>query len=286
MYTWVDKAGNAHYSDQPGDPEARRLAQEDLPPVTETNQAPSSDLVPQKTLLPGEFTVRGRLLFDGKPLSSLTSAAVVVHIYNRELKKWITPDYTYDAGSGTFQLKGVPSGPGNGEVRIDADGSNPAQYPGDYRGRFNFTPGPTAQADVSVDMERMLHLTSPEDNAAPLANWGGVCQNKIGYETPVAIAWEPLGKDVSYSYTIIRTVCRPFAVKNTVVADRTTEPRAVLGLPPNEEGEFYLLRLEARKDNRPVGSLMTHGPNGYAWDYRFRVLPKRKPTRMISPLVK
>jgi hypothetical protein len=143
---------------------------------------------------------------------------------------------------------------------------------------------PSSPAVVTVDMERIMHLTNPEDNSVPLADWGAVCSNKIEFETPVAIAWEPLGNDVTYSYSIVRTICQPFGFKNDVAGDRTTASRVVLDLPPNKEGEFYTLRLEAQKDNRPVGSLMTHGANGWGWDYRFRVLPKRGPTRTISPI--
>lgn len=285
MYQWTDKAGVMHFGDQPGDPSAKRLTQEDLPPVTETDQSPAADHVPQKTFLPGAIMVNGGLFFDGKPLSDLTSAAAVIRIYSQELKQWLTPDYAYDAGSGTFQLKGIAAGSYTGEVRVDADRSNPDQYPGDYKGKLSFN-AMASRATTTVDMERIMHLTSPEDNGVPLTDWGAVCLNKIEFETPVAIAWEPLGNDVFYSYSIVRTVCQPFEFKDAVAGDRTTAARVVLDLPPNKDGEFYTLRLEARKNDRPVGSLMTHGTNGWGWDYRFRVLPKRGPTRVISPINK
>ena len=286
MYRWTDKAGITHFSDRPGDPSAKRLTPEDMPPVTETDQLPATNPVPQKTFLPGVNTVNGRLFFDGKPLSEFTAAAAVIRLYSRDLKQWITPDFAYDADSAAFQLNGIAAGAYTGDVKVDADRSNPDLYPGDYKGKFNFNAVPSAPVVVTVDMERIMHLTSPEDNTVPLADWGAVCSNKINFETPVAIAWEPLGNDVSYSYSIVKTVCQPFAFKDDVAGDRTTSSRVVLDLPPNKDGEFYTLRLEARKNDRPVGSLMTHGANGWGWDYRFRVLPKRGPTRAISPLQK
>ncbi len=283
-YKWIDKEGIVHFSDQPGDPSAVRLKQEDLPHMTETGQTPVSNLMPQKTFLPGAITLNGRLLFDGKPLSDFTTAPVDLRLYSQELKQWITPDYTYDAGSGTFQIKDIAAGTYTGEVRVDADRSNPAQYPGDYKGKAAFNAVSASPDSVTVNMERIIHLISPEDNGAPLADWGAVCSNKIEFETPVAIAWEPLGNDVFYSYSIVRTVCQPFGFKEAVAGDRIAATRVVLDLPPNKDGEFYTLRLEANKNNRPVGSLMTHGTNGWGWDYRFRVLPKRGPTRVISPM--
>jgi hypothetical protein len=252
--------------------------------MTETQQAPAASPVPQKPFLPGEIIVKGRLFFDGKPLSDFTEAAATFRLYSQDLKQWITPDYTFDAVSGTFQIKGIAKGTYTGEVKVDANRSNPAQYPGDYKGKISFNAVPAAPEATTVNMERIMHLISPEDNGVPLAAWGRVCSNKIEFETPISIAWEPLGNDVSYSYSIVKTACPPFRFKEAVAGDRITASGVVLDLPPNKEGEFYTLRLEASKNNRPVGSLMTHGANGWGWDYRFRVLPKRGPTRAISPL--
>jgi hypothetical protein len=285
MYKWTDKSGVVHYSFQPGDPSAEVLKDEDLAPVTEMGGVSSSDIVIEKTLIPGTITASGRLLFDGRPLAEFSTASAVISLYSQQLKQWFTPDYSYDPRTGTFQLRGLAEGKYMGQATVDADRSNPERYPGDYKGSFPFSVAASSPATVTADMERIIHLTSPEDNGVPLANWGAaVCENKIEFETPVTIAWEPVGKDVSYGYLIIRTVCQPFGFKDTVVADKTSATRVALDLPPNKEGEFYTLRLEARKNNRPVGSLMTHGANGWGWDYRFRVLPKRGPTRVISPI--
>jgi hypothetical protein len=284
MYKWTDKAGVVHFSSQPGDPSAELLKEEDLAPMSKTGEASPSNLVPEKIFFPGAITVTGGLLFDGKPLPEFTTAPAVIRLYSQHLKQWFTPDYSYDAGAGTFQLRGIAEGIYTGQVTVDADRSNPDQYPGDYKGSIFLNAVPTSPAVVTVDMERIMHLTSPEDNSVPLADWGAVCSNRTEFERPVAIAWEPLGNGVSYGYSIVRTVCRPFGFKEAVAADRTTASRVVLDLPPNKEGEFYTLRLEARKNDRLVGSLMTHGKNGWGWDYRFRVLPKRGPTRVISPI--
>lgn len=286
MYKWTDKDGVVHFSTQPGDPSAELLKEKDLAPMSETGEAAPSGLVPDKTLLPGTITVTVRLLFDGRPLSEFTTAPAVIRLFDQQLKQWFTPDHSYDAAAGTFQLKSLAAGTYPGQVTVDADSSNPGQYPGDYKGRLAFTAVPSAPVAVTADMERIVHLVSPEDNGTPLVDWGAVCSNRVEFETPVAIAWEPIGKDVSYGYSIVRTVCRPFGFKEAVAADRTAASRVVLDLPPSREGEFYTLRLEARKNDRPVGSLMTHGRNGWGWDYRFRVLPKRGPTRVISPAVK
>ncbi|OGW36207.1 MAG: hypothetical protein A2010_13870 [Nitrospirae bacterium GWD2_57_9] len=281
MYKWTDRSGVVHFSDQAGDRSAEKVDQERLTVVTETAD-PSSDAVPERSSLPGEITVRGRLLFDGKPLAESTAAPAVFRLYSQTLRQWITPEAEYEATTGAFLLKRVPEGTYSCDIKVNADARKP-QYPGDYRGTVSFNASSAKRAEISVDMERLLHLTRPEDNAVQQPEWGAVCMNRIEYPTPVRLSWDSLGRDVSYTYMIVRTECSPFAFKETVAGDTITSPGAVLDLPPSREGEFYTLRIQARKGNRPVGSLMTHGKNGWGWDYRFRVVPKRRPIVIISP---
>ena len=284
MYRWTDKAGITHFSTEPGDPSAVLMREKDLPPVSETGEASSSNPAPGKTYYPGGITAMVHLVFDGRPLSEITSVSAVIRLYSQRLKQWFTPDYSYDAGTGTVRLRGIAEGTYSGQATVDANPSNPDLYPGDYKGNFFIDALQSSPAVVTAFMERIMHLTSPEDNGVPLAEWSPGCSNKREFETPVVIAWESLGKGVSYGYSIVRTVCQPFAFKESVAADRTEETRLVIDLPPNKEGEFYTLRIEAQKNDKPVGSLMTHGNNGWGWDYRFRVLSRRGPTRVISPI--
>jgi len=281
MYKWTDKGGIVHFSDHQGDPSAKQVDPEAGTQVTESHELPTN-LVPHTTSLPGKISIKGLLLFDGKPLSAFTSADARIRIYDRTLRTWITPAFEYDGKTGAFQLTGIAEGSYSCDVQVNADPVN-GQYPGDYKGSAHFSALLTSAPTLTVDMERLLHLTRPEDNNAPLENWGDVCMNKIEFVNPVRIAWEPLGKDISYTFTLVRTECSPFAWKETVAGDTITAADVVLDLLPNKTGEFYTLRIQAGKNNRPVGSLMTHGKNGWGWDYRFRVLPKRGPTMVISP---
>lgn len=284
MYRWTDRSGVVHYSSQAGDPSAELLKDEDLAPVTESG-VPAPAAKGEKIPGAGTNTLSGRLLFDGKPFSLVSTAQAAISVYRYDIKQWYTPDYTCDPGTGTFQIRGLVEGTYQGQALVDADASNPEQYPGDYKGSFRFTVDKSAATTATADMERMIHLTGPADNGAALEAWGAaVCENKVEFETPVVVSWEPIAKDVSYRYVITRTVCKPFAFKERVAMDETKAARVALGLKPNEEGEIYTLTIEAWKDGRRVGSLMTHGKNGWGWDYRFRVLPKRGPTRVISPV--
>ncbi|OGW33722.1 MAG: hypothetical protein A2X58_06480 [Nitrospirae bacterium GWC2_56_14] len=220
----------------------------------------------------GGIIVKGRLLFDGKPLSDYTNAAPRISIYSPGLAQWITPAFEYDPETALISLRVISEGGYSCEVRVNADHSNPDLYPGDYKGYAHFSAFAASPPAFDIDMERIIHLSTPEDNGVPMAGWGAACFNKIIHEAPIHLNWEGIDNDVYYTYTINRTECDPFAEKELVTGDTITATSVNLDLAPNKEKEIYLLRIVARKDGRNVGSLMTHGGNGWGWDYRFRVV--------------
>ncbi len=227
---------------------------------------------PTGTDIAGDIVIKGRLYFDGKPLSDYTRAAATFRIYTENLGKWVTPAYEYDPETASFTLHVIAEGSYSCNVEVDANPANPERYPGDYKGANHFSAWFTSSPFLKIDMERIVHLVEPQDNGKPLVGWGAWCFDKVLFETPVRIAWEPVEKDVYYTYTVNRTECSPFAVKEMVAGDTTNETSITLDLPPNRDGEIYLVNITARKNGRSVGSLMTHGGNGYGWDYRFRAV--------------
>ncbi|MDH4163787.1 MAG: CsgG/HfaB family protein [Nitrospirota bacterium] len=216
--------------------------------------------------------IKGGLYFDGKPLSNYTKASATLRIYTQDLGKWVTPAYEYDPETATFTLHVIAEGSYSVNAEVDANGTNPERYPGDYKGSGHFSAWFTTAPVVKIDMEKIIHLIEPQDNGKPQAGWGAWCFNKVQLGTPVRFSWEPVEKDVYYTYTVNRTVCSPFAQKEMVAGDTTTATSVTLDLPPNNDGEIYLLKIEARKNGRSVGSIMVHGGNGYGWDYRFRAV--------------
>jgi len=157
-------------------------------------------------------------------------------------------------------------------AEVDANTANPGLYPGDYKGTGHFSAHKTSTTSLNIDMERLIHLTRPEDNGKPMAGWGAAYFDEIRVNTPVRFSWVPIEKDVHYTYTVKRTECDPFVIKEIVTGDTTDATNIALDLPVNREGEIYVLQIVARKNGRNVGSLMTHGGNGWGWDYRFRVV--------------
>jgi TolB-like protein len=245
----------------------------DTYPASSTSQKKQVTSGPTHTAnTPGDIIIQGRLYFDGKPLSDYSKAAAKLRIYSQNLGQWITPAYDYDSNTASFTLHVTAEGSYSCNAEVDANPANPELYPGDYKGAGHFSAWVKSAPFLKIDMERLIHLVKPQDNGKPMVGWGAACFNKVLFNSPVRIVWEPAEKDVYYTYTINRTECNPFAIKEMVAGDTTTATNITIDLPQNKEGEIYMLQIVARKNGRTVGSLMTHGGNGWGWDYRFRAV--------------
>ncbi len=233
---------------------------------------PAADPTPRSGGAGKDIVITGRLFFDGKPLSEYTKATATFRVYSRDLNQWITPAYEYDPETAAFTLQVIAEGSYSCNVEVDANGANPERYPGDYKGSGHFSAWFTSAQSLKIDMDRIIHLVEPQNNDKPVVGWGAWCFNKVQFKTPVRVSWEPVERDVYYTYTVNRTICSPFSEKELVAGDTTTATSVILDLPPNREGEIYLMNITARKNGRSVGSIMVHGGNGYGWDYRFRAV--------------
>jgi len=101
---------------------------------------------------------------------------------------------------------------------------------------------------------------------------------KITFHSPIIFRWESLGENVDYEYHITRMNCLDnYNSAGTVIDGTVTLPEITVDLPPNLNDECYGFHLYALQDDghigigSRIGMLMTHGENGYGWDYRFRV---------------
>ena len=103
-----------------------------------------------------------------------------------------------------------------------------------------------------------------------MKGWGAEWKDMISFQDPVEFAWDSLGEDVYYDYRVSR-IEMPYKFKDSAAGGTTSGRRITLPLSPSQENEFYLLEITARRQGRRIGMLMTHGSNGYGWDFRFRV---------------
>jgi len=226
-----------------------------------------------------------RLVYAGQPLRSIVAAAPTFSISNMNRER---PKYSvrYNVSEDSYSFSGLDEGEYSINIEVDANTSNPGNFPGDYRGHARFTNIKGRSHIIPVHMERLIHLLKPQDNQLPLVPWGSGCEQVISVVPGTVLEWESLGSGVSYTLDIRRTECKPFGWKESSLSRRVTETRIPLDLQPNRPNEMYTLTMKAHDTSgTPVGTLMTHGLNGYGWDYRFRIgkPESKKPSSAAGP---
>lgn len=187
-------------------------------------------------------------------------------------KRGIKPRTEYNKGQ--FKIYGLPEGNYHIFISINANPDNPERYPG-YPGDFykrllNVSVGGKSSTKLKVEMEKIIHLTAPEDNGDVMELWGEKGERRITFNSPVEFAWESLGEDVQYYYSIKR-ISEPYKFIEWHVRETTSQTSLSIDLPVSRKNEFYLFHMYAMKGERRIAELKTHGKRGYGNDLRFRV---------------
>jgi len=265
IYKCNDDRGRQVFSDKPCGDRAQRIELKD-------NDAQ------RRMKLEG---TRLQLTYAGKPLKLLTQAVPTFSISTQDRK---SPRHTvrYNVGEDSYSFNGLDEGQYSINVDVDANSTNPGNFPGDFRGHVRFPNIKSRDALIPVHMEQLIHLLKPQDNQLPLVPWGSGCAQVMSWVPGTVLEWESLGPGISYTVDIRRTECQPFAWKESTLSRRVLASRLDLDLPASKPNEMYTLTMKAHNTSGiPVGTLMTHGLSGYAWDYRFRIAtpePKLPPT--------
>jgi hypothetical protein len=213
------------------------------------------------------LSVVGRLTYDGQPLESITDAPARFWL-RHEGRGEVQPGTVRYQG-GQFWLGALPPGKIGAQVNVDLERSNPPLYPGDLYRWKTFETGPS-HAALEVDLWKVIRLREPQDNNAPLSGWSTKCEDMFTTDSR-QVAWDRLADGVVYEYTIEKVEC-PYAAHEQLLGGTTTDTSLALTLPPTGEGHFYLLRLYAKRGDRRMAQVLTHGlGGGLGWDYRFRL---------------
>jgi serine/threonine protein kinase len=237
-------------------------------PAREIPSSPQNPLLITGPAFTGKG-VRGHILFDGQPVSNFTTLKPRFWFRDEKEGKVAQADAIYQ--NSEFEISGLPPGHYGMSIQIDLNQENPLSYPGDLRAWTVFTVSKESTPKIPVEMQQIIHLIQPEDNGVALKNWNQCCETGepvLGQS--FKFGWKPLAGNVFYDYTISRVTC-PYVAHQTAASGTTKDTSVSIHLPPSNENEYYLLQLYARKEGRMIGMLMTHGANGYGWDYRFRV---------------
>jgi hypothetical protein len=213
--------------------------------------------------------VHGHLYFDGKPIGNFSNVQPHFWFRNEDTGKAVSAEAEYK--NGMFSFIGLPPGTYGVQTTVDASMNNPSIYPGDYYAWTQFTVREKNNPQLKIDLKRVIHLTSPENNNVSMPNWTiEISKMTVLQDGKVKISWDSLGENVFYDYKISQ-VASPYKFIGIAASGTITETSVIVNLPSNSKDEYYLLTVEARKDGRQIGLLMTHGAGGMGWDYRFRV---------------
>ncbi|MCP4401378.1 MAG: serine/threonine protein kinase [bacterium] len=214
--------------------------------------------------------LRGRLRFDGRPITDFSSYEPTFWFRNEDSGKEQSARVKYE--NGRFEIYGLPPGNFGISVNLDANMENAWSYPGDFRTWKPFSVVKGKNPDMDLEMLQIIRLSSPQDNNSVMEKWGAECMEKINFRSPLTFRWEPLADDVYYDYQITRMNCLDnYNSAGTVAEGTIRETEVRLDLPSTRKDEVYGLHLYARKEGKRIGMLITHGSSGYGWDYRFRV---------------
>ena len=213
--------------------------------------------------------LRLELYFDGRPLPDLTSVAPRFWFRDERRRQGIG-NLPWQIRDGYYEVHGLHAGYYGVGVWVDLAPENPAAYPGDLRGWGHVQIPERGTAWLRMDLDQVIHMRTPEDNGSIMPHWGQECQDEAWISGPVRFLWDAVVPGAWYDYRVLEMRC-PYQELRTLAAGSTQQRELVLSLPPSAPGHYYLFLLNARHEGRPVGMLMTHGANGYGWDYRFRV---------------
>lgn len=166
-------------------------------------------------------------------------------------------------------------------LSVDENKTNPPLQPGDLYRDYPFRIERSTTGPLLISLHRLLALHQPQDNRAALPDQAGGCDNKPTYSAAILalfpsaevdFAWQPLGADARYRYTLWRVRCSDDMRLEQVFYRQTARSGVSEAIPPNESGQYYQLELNAVSDNQTIGELMLHdGKGGRVGEYRFIV---------------
>lgn len=218
------------------------------------------------------------LRFDGRVFDPQGKADITCFSYT--LDRWVGCRPRKAEALGTFVLDALEPGTYRLHVSIDENPANPRRFPGDYEAQLSFEVTATGPERLVVDLARLIHLTRPGDNARSIEGMLTSCTRQPQFDTPryswgpaapLDFAWDPIVDGADYRYTLFARTCGQAGAGREILSEQTSKSTVALSVPPTADGEYYVFRVEAWKDDRLIGDLYTHDGGAHSWNYRFRV---------------
>jgi hypothetical protein len=225
-----------------------------------------------------QASVQVELRFDGQALDP--KAKPDFTCYSDSLSRWVACRIQKSDAPGTYSLEAREPGKYRMHVSVDENPANPRRFPGDYEAQVSFEITATGPERLVVDLARLIHLTRPGDNARAIEGMLTSCTKQPQFDTPrfswgptasVDFAWDPIVAGAEYRYTLFARRCGQPGAGREILSKQTANTTTTISVRPAPDGEYYVFRVEAWKDDRLVGDLYTHDGGALSWNYRFRV---------------
>ena len=206
---------------------------------------------------------RGTIYYDGKRIDRVDQRVPFIGLDDMK------DNVRYEDGE--FVIRRLASGKHTMMVAITADTKSRAVFAGDYYLWYEFGTIKDVTSALQLHLLRIIHITQPIDNSGRVPEVDAGCMDRPAYASPFRISWDTLGPDVYFDYEIELMKCS-FTRSRIMAHGTTRETSLALPLPKSAENEYYLLKLQARKGGRFIGTLMLESPKSTtAWDFRFRI---------------
>lgn len=243
----------------------------DSSPSTWSQNAQSSGLgfsrVWVRTAVPPTHTATLHLQYNGAPL--VLTVAPEKFGYSDTANAYLNDNQIVWNGNDTITVSGLPNGTYNIEVATREH--SPQEYlPGEFWNQVRFTIN-NADMDVTYPEHKLLHITSPADNATTFSAFA--CPPALSIPAPTLLSWDPIGVPAAtYQYFVYRGSCAANTSWVLLSSGTTSATSASLSLPTSAAGEFYAIEIQAyNANNQEIGQVMTIGTNWHGWALEFTV---------------
>ncbi|MDD5224323.1 MAG: CsgG/HfaB family protein [bacterium] len=217
--------------------------------------------------------IKGILKYNGNVIATYPQINPSIWIRNENTGSAMKVNINYDnISKGEFILNGLPSGKYGMGIDINTNQDNGPKYPGDLNAWKQFEVNDQT-SELTIDMNRIIHLTKPADNNSLLDNTSSNCADFKTIPRPISFSWDLLDDVPGATYFITINIFEcPYKFVENVKIETTTKSNIQIDLPPSKENQFYSFNIKSSSINGiSVGSFIVHFPSGFGWDFRFRV---------------
>lgn len=233
---------------------------------------------------PNLVELSGILSYNGIPMSEITDVEPSFWCNDADTGESIYARLAdYDSSTGSFTVTGVPRSYVSLCFAYHICGQRwtlPGNYVGELQVYINKVSESEA-ANLTVEVERIIHMTSPQDNNSMDFVAGRARDVSFQHDSEFYLEWEPIDEAFDYDVEIdiFHDPTEPDTYRYIENAQRVAvrDNFYLVQLPVSEPNEHYQAKISAfnQKGGR-IGRYLVTYKNGWGADYRFKVVQPKE----------